>query len=84
MIWKGFCMYQIAICNYERSSWQSRPNQAQVDLLSEMMGGKQPRWWIDYDDPRSCAFGALEYHMLNVKTYLSDPMYIYYIFLLAK
>lgn len=36
----------------EVSSFKRRPSQEQVDRLSQIMG-KQPRWWVDYDDPRS-------------------------------
>jgi hypothetical protein len=43
----------IAICSDEKPSYKKRPSQAEVDLLSQMMGGKQPRWWVDYEDPRS-------------------------------
>lgn len=43
----------LAIFSDEKSSYKKRPSQAQVDRLSEIMGGKQPRWWVDYEDPRS-------------------------------
>ena len=42
----------ISIFSDEGSSYRKRPSQEQVDRLSELMG-KQPRWWIDYVDPRS-------------------------------
>jgi len=43
----------ISIFSDQKSSYKKRPSQAEVDLLSHVMGGKQPRWWIDYEDPRS-------------------------------
>ena len=42
----------ISIFSDEGSSLRRRPTQEQVDRLSQIMG-KQPRWWIDYEDPRS-------------------------------
>lgn len=42
----------ISIFSDEGPSFRKRPSQEQVDRLSEIMG-KQPRWWIDYDDPRT-------------------------------
>ena len=45
----------LAICSNEAPSYKKRPSQAQVAQLSELMGGKQPRWWVDYEDPRSYA-----------------------------
>lgn len=38
-------------CN-EGPSFKKRPSQEQVDRLSEILG-KQPRWWVDSDDPAS-------------------------------
>ncbi|KAF8805495.1 hypothetical protein BYT27DRAFT_6663395 [Phlegmacium glaucopus] len=42
----------ISIFSNERSSFPRRPSQVKVDRLSEIMG-KQPRWWIDFEDPQS-------------------------------
>ena len=42
----------LSIFSNEQSSYQRRPSQAQIDDLSQILG-KQPRWWIDYEDPRS-------------------------------
>ena len=42
----------LSIFSDEVSSFRRRPSQEQVDRLSEIMG-KQPRWWIDYQDPRT-------------------------------
>ena len=42
----------LSIFSNERSSYERRPSQAQIDELSQILG-KQPRWWIDYEDPRS-------------------------------
>jgi hypothetical protein len=42
----------ISIFSDEGPSFRRRPSQEQVDRLSELMG-KQPRWWIDYADPRT-------------------------------
>ena len=41
----------ISIFSNEYDSFKRRPSQEKVDRLSEIMG-KQPRWWVDYDDPR--------------------------------
>lgn len=43
----------LALFSNRKSSYKKRPSQAEVELLSQIMGGKQPRWWIDYEDPRS-------------------------------
>src|ERR1700729_2449483 len=48
-----FMVPLVAICSNEAPSYKKRPSQAEVDLLLEIMGGKQPRWWVDYEDPRS-------------------------------
>ena len=42
----------VAIFSNESTSFKKRPSQERVDRLSEIMG-KQPRWWVDYDDPRT-------------------------------
>jgi hypothetical protein len=34
----------------EPASFNGRPSQENVDRLSQIMG-KQPRWWVDYEDP---------------------------------
>jgi hypothetical protein len=50
----GECMVPlISIFSDRRSSFKRRPSQVDVDQLSQIMGGKQPRWWVDYEDPRS-------------------------------
>jgi hypothetical protein len=41
-----FMVLLVAICSNEAPSYKKRPSQAEVDLLLEMMGGKQPRWLI--------------------------------------
>jgi hypothetical protein len=43
----------LTVFNNQKSSYNKRPSQEAMDLLSQIMGGKQPRWWIDYEDPRS-------------------------------
>ena len=43
----------LSICTSERSSYRKRPSQAQVDTLSRILGGREPRWWIDYELPSS-------------------------------
>jgi hypothetical protein len=48
-----FMVPLLSIFSDERSSYKRRPTQAEVDHLSQIMGGKQPRWWIDYEDPRT-------------------------------
>jgi hypothetical protein len=42
----------LSIFSDERSSFKKRPSQEQVDRLSNIIG-RQPRWWVDYDDPRT-------------------------------
>ena len=42
----------LSIFSDEGPLFRKRPTQQQVDRLSEIMG-KQPRWWIDYEDPRT-------------------------------
>ena len=42
----------VSIFSDERFSFKRRPSQEKVDRLSEIIG-KQPRWWVDYEDPRS-------------------------------
>jgi hypothetical protein len=41
----------ISIFTDEGPSYKRRPSQEQVDRLSRILG-KQPRWWVDYEDPR--------------------------------
>ena len=41
----------ISIFSNESESFKRRPSREKVDRLSEILG-KQPRWWVDYDDPR--------------------------------
>jgi hypothetical protein len=43
----------LSIFSNEKSSYKKRPSQVEVDRLSQIMGGKQPRWWVDYEDPWS-------------------------------
>ena len=45
----------LAIFSNEVSSFPRRPSQEKVDRLSEILGGLQPKWWVDHDDPRSYA-----------------------------
>ena len=45
----------ISIFSDEGPSFKKRPSQEQVDRLSEIIG-KQPRWWVDYDDPRTYGY----------------------------
>jgi hypothetical protein len=41
----------MSIFSDEGPSYRTRPTQEQVDRLSGILG-KQPRWWLDYEDPR--------------------------------
>ena len=45
----------ISIFSDEGPSFKRRPSQEQVDRLSEILG-KQPRWWVDYEDPRTYGY----------------------------
>jgi hypothetical protein len=45
------CVRVLSVFSNEDTSYESRPSQEQVNRLSQIMG-KQPRWWVDYDDPR--------------------------------
>lgn len=40
--------YIVSICSSKKISFLRRPNQAQVDLLKQIMDDKEPRWWVDY------------------------------------
>jgi hypothetical protein len=42
----------ISIFNDRGSSFRNRPSQQQVDRLSEILG-KQPRWWVNYENPKT-------------------------------
>ena len=42
----------ISIFSDEGPSFKRRPSQEQVDRLSKIIA-KQPRWWLDYEDPRT-------------------------------
>jgi hypothetical protein len=42
----------ISICSSKSRSFQKRPSQAKVDALKQIMGGKEPRWWMDDVDRR--------------------------------
>jgi len=46
----------VSIFSNEVSSFPRRPSQAKIDRLSEILGGKQPRWWVDYEDPESYGY----------------------------
>ncbi|KAI0059563.1 hypothetical protein BV25DRAFT_1828803 [Artomyces pyxidatus] len=35
-------------------SWETRPSQAQVDVLQSIMGDKKLRWWRDFYHPSQC------------------------------
>ena len=50
------CVPLISIFSDEGPSIKKRPSQEQVDRLSEIMG-KQPRWWADYENPETYAYG---------------------------
>ena len=39
----------------EGPSFKRRPSQEQIDRLSEIIG-KQLRWWLDYEDPRTYGY----------------------------
>jgi len=43
----------VSIFSNEVSSFSRRPSQGKIDHLSKLLGGKQPRWWVDDEDPRS-------------------------------
>ena len=43
----------LSICSNEQLSYRRRLSQAQVEKLSRILDGKQPRWWIDYELPGS-------------------------------
>ena len=43
----------LAIFSNEVSSFPRPLSQEKVDRLSEILGGLQPKWWVDHDDPRS-------------------------------
>ena len=45
----------ISIFSNEGPSYRKRPSQEQVDRLSEIIG-KQPRWWVDYEDPQTYGY----------------------------
>jgi hypothetical protein len=36
----------VAICSSSSSWFPKRPSQAQVDVLKQIMGGKEPKWWV--------------------------------------
>ena len=42
----------LSIFSNEGPSYKRRPSQEQVARLVQIMG-RHPRWWLDYDDPRS-------------------------------
>ena len=41
----------MAICGNKKPLYKKWPSQAEVDTLSQIIGGKQLRWWVDYEDP---------------------------------
>lgn len=50
----------ISIFSNELPSFKKRPSQQQVDRLSQIIG-KQTRWWVDYEDPRSYDYQATRF-----------------------
>jgi hypothetical protein len=40
----------LTICTTQSRSYHKRPKQSQVDQLSQFVG-KQPKWWVDFEDP---------------------------------
>ena len=40
----------ISLCSSDSRSFQKRPSQVQVDTLKQIMGGKEPKWWVDDAD----------------------------------
>jgi hypothetical protein len=44
----------LTICTTQSRSHHKRPKQSQVEKLSEFVG-KQPKWWVDFEDPSLCA-----------------------------
>ena len=51
--YQGAVVRLLSIFSNEVSSFPKRPRQEKVDRLSEILGGKQPKWWVDAEDPRS-------------------------------
>ena len=51
--YQGPTVRLLSIFSNEPSSFPKRPRQEKVDRLSEILGGKQPKWWVDAEDPRS-------------------------------
>ena len=51
--YQGTTVRLLSIFSNEVSSFPRRPSQEKVDRLSEILGGKQPKWWVDAEDPRS-------------------------------
>jgi hypothetical protein len=37
----------ITICSSVERSFKSRPAQVKVNVLKQIMGGKEPMWWVD-------------------------------------
>ncbi|KIJ93317.1 hypothetical protein K443DRAFT_402849 [Laccaria amethystina LaAM-08-1] len=40
----------VAVCSTIGSSFHKRPSQAQVDHLKKILGGGEPKWWINDSD----------------------------------
>lgn len=40
----------ISICSSGHRSFQKRPTHAQVDTLKQIMGGNDPKWWVESVD----------------------------------
>jgi hypothetical protein len=47
---KGRFIWIVSVCSSRQRSFQKRPNQMQMDLLTQTMGGKEARWWVGYSD----------------------------------
>jgi hypothetical protein len=43
-----FVIAVLSVCSDHRSSLQTRPTQAQIDLLTSLMGSA-PQWWVGYN-----------------------------------
>ena len=49
--YQGPMVRLLSIFSNEASSFPKRPRQEKVDRLSEILGGKQPKWWVDAHPP---------------------------------
>ena len=52
----------VSIFSDEDPLFKRRPSQEKVDRLLEIIG-KQPRWWIDYDVPRTYGYKVMIFGM---------------------